>query len=313
MPKMALNTSSWSVKEGVNKTKLKLEVPNFSDVVGDTRKGQRIKSKQFDVGGSKFALKIYPNGSGDAEEGMLSAFLLNASNHDVVVDCTISVEGGREDSWENAKIEKGRKSGRRNFMRASEIGTDLETTVEVELKWEDISGGVVEKDQVDSKNLVQVEERLGGKLEQMGGKLEHMGGKLEEMKTFVLAELNQQQQEMKKGNKVDTDVYLHKVPVTKDPNAEKLARLLAPQVVISASALCCLMDNHVHLNYSRSWIIPVTIRSYNCQGSAVQKKVIFFGKPLPPRTVTNADLSKISSKAALASTVSYTHLRAHET
>ena len=110
-----------------------------------------------------------------------------------------------------------------------------------------------------------------------------------------------QQQEMKKGNKVDTDVYLHKVPVTNDPNAEKLARLLAPQVFISASALCCLMDNHAHLNYSRSWIIPVTIRSYNCQGSTVQKKVIFFGKPLPPRTVTNADLAKIASKAALAS------------
>ena len=68
-------------------------------------------------------------------------------------------------------------------MRASEVGADLETTVEVELKWEDISGGVVEKDQVNGKNLVQVEERLGGKLDQM--------------KTFVLAELNQQQQQMK--------------------------------------------------------------------------------------------------------------------
>jgi len=82
-------------------------------------------------------------------------------------------------------------------MRASEIGTDLEATVEVVLKWEDISGGVVEEDQVISKNLVQVEERLGEKLEQMGGKLEQMGGKLEQMKTFVLAELDQQQQQMK--------------------------------------------------------------------------------------------------------------------
>ena len=74
-------------------------------------------------------------------------------------------------------------------MRASEVGTDLKITVEVELKWEDISGGVVEKDQGISKNLVQVEERLGEKLEQMGGNLE-------QMKTFVLAELEQQQQQM---------------------------------------------------------------------------------------------------------------------
>ena len=65
------------------------------------------------------------------------------------------------------KIEKGSNWGKRIFMRASEVGTDLKTTVEVELKWEDISGGVMEKDQVNSKKLVQVEERLGGKLEQM--------------------------------------------------------------------------------------------------------------------------------------------------
>ena len=76
------------------------------------------------------------------------------------VTCTISVEGGREDSWENAKIEKGRKSGRRNFMRASEVGTHLKTIVVVELKWEDISGGVVQQNQVTSRDLVQLEQRM---------------------------------------------------------------------------------------------------------------------------------------------------------
>ena len=86
-----------------------------------------------------------------------------------------------------SKIEKGGSWGWWNFMRASEVGTDLKITVEVDLKWKDISGGLVEK--VDSKNLVQVEERLGEKLEQMGGNLE-------QMKTFVLAELEQQQQQM---------------------------------------------------------------------------------------------------------------------
>ena len=195
---MAFNTSSWSVKEEVNKAKLKLEIPNFSDVVGNTSKGQRVISQQFDVGGAKFALKMYPNGQQGAEEGMLSAFLGNESNHDVVVDFTISVEGGKEksaesakiekgmlavylrnesnhdvvvdftisveggseDSWENAKIEKRRKRGRRNFMRASEVGTDLKTIVEVELKWEDIAGGEVQQNQVTSRDLVQLEQRM---------------------------------------------------------------------------------------------------------------------------------------------------------
>ena len=79
-------------------------------------------------------------------------------------------------------------------MRASDVGTDLESTVIVELKWGDPSGEVVEKYQINSKILVQVEDRLGVKLEQMGGKLEkNMGGKLEEMeqrmKSFVRGEI----------------------------------------------------------------------------------------------------------------------------
>jgi len=189
---MAFNTSSWSVKEEVKyKAKLKLDIPNFSEIVRNTPKGQWINSKKFDVGGGSFTLHIYPDGHLGAKKGMLSAFLCNESDHDVVVDIIISVEGTFFcERYRDIKIEKGGSWGKMNFMKASVVGTDLEYTVEVELKWKDFSGGVVEKNQVDSKNLVQVEERLGGKLDQMGGKLE-------QMKTFVLAELNQQQQEMK--------------------------------------------------------------------------------------------------------------------
>ena len=98
---------------------------------------------------------------------MLSAFLFQESNHDVVVDYTVSVEGGDEKSGENEKVVKGRGRGWTNFMRASEVGTDLKTTVEVKMKWEHISGGVGEQNQVTIRDLVQVEERLGEKLEQM--------------------------------------------------------------------------------------------------------------------------------------------------
>ena len=46
------------MKENFNKAKLKFVIPDFSDLVGNTRKGDGIKSKQCDVGGSKFALMI---------------------------------------------------------------------------------------------------------------------------------------------------------------------------------------------------------------------------------------------------------------
>jgi len=111
---------------------------------------------------------------------MLSAFLCNESSHDVVVDYTISVEGnnGATVSWEDVKIVRNEGRGKINFMRASEVGTDLRTIVEVKLKWANIPGGVGEQKQAKQvgEQLEQVEQR---------------------MKSFVLAELNQQQQQIK--------------------------------------------------------------------------------------------------------------------
>ena len=52
----AFNTNSWFVEEEVSKVKLKLEIPNFSDVVGRTGKKEKIVSKLFPVGHSKFRL-----------------------------------------------------------------------------------------------------------------------------------------------------------------------------------------------------------------------------------------------------------------
>ena len=171
------------MREEVNQAKLRFEIPNFSKVVANTTKGHRISSNQFDVGGSKFVLDIYPNGQWQAKRGMFSASLQNENTHDVVVDCTISVEGGNALSSKNVKIEKNKGWGWNDFMRASEVKTCLEIVVDVKLKWENIFGGVVHQNQANSKELVQVEKRLGEKLEQMGGKLEqNMGEKLDQMR-----------------------------------------------------------------------------------------------------------------------------------
>jgi len=178
---MAFNTGSWSVKENTDMAKLKLVIPNFSDVVNNTTKGQSIKSKSVDVGGSKFALKIFPKGHQQAKRRNISVFLYNKGNNDVVVDYTISV-GGILTSLENEKIEKNEGVGLLNFMKASEVGTDLRITVVIKLKWEDISEGELDENQVKGSDLVQFEKRVGGKLEELGEKLE-------QMKTFVRAEI----------------------------------------------------------------------------------------------------------------------------
>ena len=140
LPKMAkaFNINSWYVREDFNQAKLKLEIPNLLWA----GKGDRIGSKLFLVGRSKFRLDVYPSGCDSAEQGMLSAFLHNASNHDVVVDYTITAEGAEPKSVKNLKIVPGVGQGvwphcTWNFMKAKEVGAALNITVEV--KREDIS------------------------------------------------------------------------------------------------------------------------------------------------------------------------------
>ena len=158
---MVISSRSWSVREEFNKAKLKLEVPKFSEVVGNTGRKVRISSKLFHVGRSKFRLAVYPGGVEETtEQGMFSVYLYNVSNHDVVVDFTISANWGMSMSKEGVKIEKNCDSGWADFMKTRDVGADLNLTVEVTMRWEDLSGGMVEENHVNRSDLIKVEERL---------------------------------------------------------------------------------------------------------------------------------------------------------
>ena len=176
----AFNTSSWFCKEESNKAKLKLEIPNFSDVLGKTRKGDKISSKMFLVGRSKFTLDVYPSGIGAAKQGMISVYLHNESNHNVVVDYTITA-GEAEfkfQNFQNSKIEKDGGWGSRNFMKAKEVEAELIITVGVDLKWEDISGGMVEENSSEERVMKEIKNLK-----------EEMTNLKEEMKNVVRAEI----------------------------------------------------------------------------------------------------------------------------
>ena len=161
LPKMVISRRSWSVREEFNKAKLKLEIPKFSEVVGNTGREVKISSKLFHVGRSKFRLAVYPGGVEETtEQGMFSVYLYNVSNHAVVVDFTISANWGMSMSKEGDKIEKNCDSGWADFMKTRDVGADLNLTVEVTMRWEDLSGGMVEENHVNRGDLIKVEERL---------------------------------------------------------------------------------------------------------------------------------------------------------
>ena len=158
---MVISRRSWSVREEFNKGKLKLEIPKFSEVVGNTGREVKISSKLFHVGRSKFRLAVYPGGVEETtEQGMFSVYLYNVSNHDVVVDFTISANWGMSMSKEGVKIEKNCDSGWADFMKTRDVGADLNLTVEVTMRWEDLSGEMVEENHANKSDLIKVEERL---------------------------------------------------------------------------------------------------------------------------------------------------------
>ena len=95
--------------------------------------------------------------------------------------------------------------------------------------------------------------------------------------------------------KVDHSKFYHKESCIDDPNCSLLAQHLVPDVIISASALKCLFDNHKP-GLARTWEIPFIVRTF--KSDVDERKVIIFGKPLTPREVTDEDLNILAHKVA---------------
>jgi len=88
---------------------------------------------------------------------------------------------------------------------------------------------------------------------------------------------------------------LHKNSVANDPNAEKLARIYKPDIVISTSAIKTIFNNFGP-NYEREWEIPITlwlIEDGHC--------IIFINKPLPKKNMNVLDKKKWYAKIAAKS------------
>jgi len=99
---------------------------------------------------------------------------------------------------------------------------------------------------------------------------------------------------------VPENTYMHKMSIIQDPNAGKLAALYVPDVIISSSALKCIMDNF-YPAFSKAWEIPVHIQDYQGATPADTKRVIFIGKPFIPKQVTASDRNKLGFKYSVRS------------
>jgi len=98
------------------------------------------------------------------------------------------------------------------------------------------------------------------------------------------------------GDKIDHSKYLHKKSCIDDPNCRIIAQHLVPDVIISASGLKCLMDNHKpHLG--RKWELPFIIRTFKSEVDS--RTVVIFGKPLLSNEVTVTECKNLAHKIAI--------------
>ncbi|XP_069683679.1 little elongation complex subunit 2-like isoform X2 [Periplaneta americana] len=79
---------------------------------------------------------------------------------------------------------------------------------------------------------------------------------------------------------------LHKVPVSQDENAEKLALVNGAHIVISSSGLKHIADNHAP-GFEKSWDIPIVVKDYARNGST--KKVVYVDKALPRSSLSTME------------------------
>ena len=183
---MSYTTSSSITRKDLDKATLIFSIDNFAQAKNDKKSGQGLKSETFSIGASKFFLKIHPSGEIDGDQGFVSVFLRNASEHKVTVDYIMSI-GTKEYSCESRVMKPGMGVGYTQFMKVSEVGQNVKVTADVTLVKEEIldglPGGLSLTDwqflkKSDADNQQKMELRLVQKLEQ---KIEQtMEKKLEE-------------------------------------------------------------------------------------------------------------------------------------
>ncbi|XP_066301538.1 little elongation complex subunit 2-like isoform X1 [Branchiostoma lanceolatum] len=87
--------------------------------------------------------------------------------------------------------------------------------------------------------------------------------------------------------------------VSEDENAEKLAAKYGAHIVLSADALCTLLDNHAP-HYQEQWELPVTVKESTSTGDgASTTKTVIIDKPLPKKEITTREKNTLFHSIAL--------------
>ena len=137
---MSCTTSSLITRKDVDKATLVFSINNFERAKHIKKVGQLLKSDSFIIGVSKFNLQIYPSGETEEDQGFVSVYLNNASEHSVTGKYTMII--GNKVSQQSFELESDEVFGSAKFVKASEVGQNMKATVTVTLLKEEVLDGL---------------------------------------------------------------------------------------------------------------------------------------------------------------------------
>ena len=168
----------------LNKATIVCEIPDIDDLRRRcTRKADYMRSEKFCIGRSSFGLEVCPNGG--TKKDMMSVWLFNCSDHDVVVDFSSKAKGVPQDQRYGCKLEGG-GGGVGLDMLVTKLEGSINLVAEVTLKSEAITREATDSDVSGAEGMTSgfnnVELELGseGMLNQADIHLEE---RLEEVET----------------------------------------------------------------------------------------------------------------------------------
>jgi len=151
-------TASTAVTYTADKATITFDVTNFPAAVFTVPKGMHIMSKSVPVGGSKFAVQVYPSGDSMAAENKVSVYVSNQSVHKVSINFSTTV-GAKKVAVSGSDVGERCGKGWSDFVDRKDVGWNLSVVIDITLLKEE---GILGKNDLKEtvKETVKVVETL---------------------------------------------------------------------------------------------------------------------------------------------------------
>jgi len=134
-------------------------VKNFDSLLEEMKVGERVESAEFDVGNTKWMVRVYPAGCNEKNKGNIGIFLINCNDQEIKTRFNIAC-AGQQFNYSYSFVSKGSDWGTPQFIKKADflkklVKNELHVKVEVAIvkKGENkiLSGSGLKKEEANSE------------------------------------------------------------------------------------------------------------------------------------------------------------------